>query len=609
MLFLQQLYISNLLPIMNRTLQSLSEHWKIGLSMLFCIIVFLFWHIAYPAHLAFQEQLQLFLFDTGYLFERIVVPGGLANYISDFLIQFYYHTWAGAIILAVLFVWFQCLTWSVAKHQDASDSYYPLSFLPAIVVWYFMTDENAMLSYLIALIWTLQGMIKYQNIVKHKQRLIYASFSLPILYWIAGPVHFILAFWMIVCELKATFRNRYLFQGIAIALSIGLWAFACPLLSSIVAQYSIPRLMRGIEYYRYPKIISTAWVASFIATALTPWLLPYLPSAKKQRTGIILTGIALMTIGGGWLVKSGCDFKKEEAILYDRLAHREKWQDIIERAEKKAPTTPQGVTCLNLALGMTGQLTDRMFEFYQNGPKGLIQHFSHDIVSSFCSSEVHYQLGMVSTTQQMIFEVMSSIPIHQQNARCLKRLAETNLINGHYEVAAKYLRTLQKSLYYKRWANHVIKFLYNEANINNHPTWGRLRKFAFKNDFLYTGNHMVNILGVLFQDNNKNRLAFDYLMAHLLLDCDIQHVTEYLPLIQQTNYKQLPRYFQEALVYEWAQKHTNFEGMPWRVSENVKQAMREFIKQYKATQQGNNQLLQDRFGKTFWYYHITNYKN
>ena len=37
---------------------------------------------------------------------------------------------------------------------------------------------------------------------------------------------------------------------------------------------------------------------------------------------------------------------------------------------------------------------------------------------------------MVSATQQMMFEVMSSIPIHQLNARCLKRLAETNLINA-----------------------------------------------------------------------------------------------------------------------------------------------------------------------------------
>lgn len=40
---------------MNRTLHRLTEHWKIELSILFCIGVFLFWHLAYPAHLAYQE--------------------------------------------------------------------------------------------------------------------------------------------------------------------------------------------------------------------------------------------------------------------------------------------------------------------------------------------------------------------------------------------------------------------------------------------------------------------------------------------------------------------------------------------------------------------------
>ncbi|MCO7114966.1 DUF6057 family protein [Bacteroides uniformis] len=47
-----------------------------------------------------REQFQLFLFDADYWWERIVVPGGLADYIAEYLTQFYYHVWAGACILA-----------------------------------------------------------------------------------------------------------------------------------------------------------------------------------------------------------------------------------------------------------------------------------------------------------------------------------------------------------------------------------------------------------------------------------------------------------------------------------------------------------------------------
>ena len=590
---------------MNRTLHNQPIHWKVATSLIFAAIVFLFWQFAYPAHLAYHEQFQLFLFDTDYLFDRIDEPGGVANYISDFFIQFYYHSWVGAIILAALFVCIQQLTWQVLRKQGVKEAYYPLSFLPIIAVWCYMCNENAMLSYPIALICTLLAMIAYLQLKIPRQRIVYVAIVLPLLYWIAGSVHFILTLWMVAYELRITLRNRYLFQGIAIAMTYSLLAFAWPLLSSIFVHYSIGRLMTGLEYYRFCRDFPLTWYVSLVITSLTPILMPLLPEIKKRTKGIIALQIALIVIGGGWYIKSGCDFGKEEAIRYDRLAFRCQWEEIIEQAEKKMPSTPQSVTCLNLALGMTGQLSDRMFEFYQNGPIGLIYPFSRNVVSSLCSSEVHYQLGMINAAQQITFEVMASTPNNLQNARCIRRLAETNLVNGQYEVAAKHLRTLQKTIYYKRWANHLMEFLYDETRINNHPIYGRLRLIAQKDDYLYSGNEMTDMLSTLFQQNQKNQLAFDYLMAHLLLTGDLQQVANTLPLIQHTNYKQIPRSYQEALTFAWAQNHTNFDSMPWNVSPNVKQAMTDFVKLYRTSTSNVQNLLKERYGKTYWYY-ITN---
>ena len=124
----------------------LKKTWKIGVSILFGIVVLLFWGNVYPAHLSYQEQFQLFLFDADYFWERMAVPGGLADYVAEYLTQFYYHVWAGACILAFLYVLLQRLVWKLAKEQGAADVYYPLSFLPIIVLWHFMGDENAMLS-------------------------------------------------------------------------------------------------------------------------------------------------------------------------------------------------------------------------------------------------------------------------------------------------------------------------------------------------------------------------------------------------------------------------------------------------------------------------------
>ena len=131
------------------------KYGKITLSIIFGMIVFWFWEFHYPCYLSYQEQFQMFLIDKSYFLERIVVPGGLVNYLSEFLTQFYYIPWMGACILSLIYVFIQRVIWILAKHEGVTNAYYPLSFIPILIVWFYMGDENAMLSYVIALLTTL----------------------------------------------------------------------------------------------------------------------------------------------------------------------------------------------------------------------------------------------------------------------------------------------------------------------------------------------------------------------------------------------------------------------------------------------------------------------
>ena len=89
----------------------LSKYGGLLLTLVFGIAVFLFWRFRYPFALTYQEQLQLFLFDGDYFCERLSEPGGFARYIAEFLVQFYNGVTFGALILAVLFMLIQRLTW------------------------------------------------------------------------------------------------------------------------------------------------------------------------------------------------------------------------------------------------------------------------------------------------------------------------------------------------------------------------------------------------------------------------------------------------------------------------------------------------------------------
>ena len=57
----------------------------IALTALFGIVAFLFWRVFYPHALVYQEQYQLFLFDSSYILERISLPGGVAAVIAECL--------------------------------------------------------------------------------------------------------------------------------------------------------------------------------------------------------------------------------------------------------------------------------------------------------------------------------------------------------------------------------------------------------------------------------------------------------------------------------------------------------------------------------------------
>ena len=65
----------------------MAKYWNIGLSMLVGIGMFLFWYVAYPQALSYQEQYQLFLWTWDYLVERLSLPGGFADWVGEFLCQ------------------------------------------------------------------------------------------------------------------------------------------------------------------------------------------------------------------------------------------------------------------------------------------------------------------------------------------------------------------------------------------------------------------------------------------------------------------------------------------------------------------------------------------
>lgn len=578
---------------------------NIVFSVIFGVIVFLFWYIIYPYHLAYHEQFQLFLFDAEYFNDRITIPGGFANYIAEFLTQFYHSFLIGALIIVFLYLFMQKILWKLLKEQGVTDIYYPLSFLPIIALWHFMVDENAMLSFDISILFSLLVCYVYTFVKKKNCNILYILFAIPTLYWIAGSSHFIFIVFVIIYESLSSIKNKKYITCFVLNSLTAILGIACPLLARYFLQYPIYKLMSGIWYYRFPDIIPFDIILIIILFTTFPFVLSILPEFKKRKVLYKSLIMLVVSLFGYYYVISGCDMDKEESMEYDYLVRNRQWMNIIEKAQHKSPTSPFSVVCLNLSLAKTGQMGDRMFEFYQNGTEGLLSEFYSDFTSPLPTSEALYHLGIISMAQRYTFEAMESIPNYNKSTRCLKRLAETNIINGQYEVAAKYLRLLKKTIFYNKWAADAMTYLYKEEKINSHKEWGWLRQIRYKNDFLFNGNELKVMISLLYQQNTKNRMAYEYMMANMLLKRDIAGFMTIYQEDKYPRYDYIPRSYQEVLAYVWTQSHKNFEGIPWSISPNVMRDITEYA-QIFTTHLNPKEILQSRFGKTYWNYLLLN---
>ena len=451
-------------------------------TLLFGVAVLLFFGMAYPHHLHYQEQYQLFLFDSNYVWDIIRMPGGVADLLGRFCTQFFQFAWVGAAIIAVLLSLVQLLTLRLAKWGWL----YGLSFVPSFLLWLFLLDEHALLGGVWAVLITLFAVWLFTLLPKGWTRYIVILVSIPIVYWMVGP------------DWNGSHYHRYPTVTPYLLYAAWLSAIILPFIVRVCRNhFSFHHFHFSFHHFHFSSLIPHF---SFILVA------------------------AIM----GWFVWKNANFKAEKVMQYDFMARHQQWNRVLEAINTEKPNNQIGVTVQNLALAMHGQLVNHIFDYNQNGIAGLLPDVQSDATSPLPTAEVHYQLGMISVAQRTVFEAQEAILDFQKSGRCYKRLAQTNLILGSYEVARKYLMALQKTLFYRDWANETLPLLGNEEAIAKHPEYGRLRQMVCDEDYYFSDHVTPEMLEGLYACNTDNHLALEYLKAYYVLTGDRENYAKLL---------------------------------------------------------------------------------
>ena len=485
-----------------------------GLSVLLGIGIWLFWAVGYPFALSYQEQYQLFLWTSDYFCERLSMVSGLADYLGDFVAQFYYIPWLGALLLAAMCVTIQRLVgglWGVVV---------------VLLLLHLQGNESVLPAYVVALTGVLLCNRLFRNVKWYWELLI-----VPVVYWLLGPMCWLYVALQVV---RHGWRRGWLLAYLPA------WMALC--LMTVMQQWPSSAVFFCMSYYRVPMQMPMLmmWiVAAVVAMAVFERFCRW----PKVRWAVASACVLAALLH----VPSGYDKDKYELIRLDYLIRHEQWDEVIAAAERYEVRTAFWSNCVNLALSQKRMLAERQFDFYQSGDDALIMPRHRDLTSNLPSAEAFFRLGLVNSAPRYMFDIQESILNGKKSGRCTKRIVECMLINGHYKPAAKYIALLKKSLFYRSWAEEAERCLYKDAMVDRNPVWGRLRQLRFKDDFLFSHVEKDKIFGLLFMNNHDNKMALDYFIAEMLLRGDVQGVAQYMPWAEQYGgYRYMPVGYQDA---------------------------------------------------------------
>lgn len=359
---------------------------------------------------------------------------------------------------------------------------------------------------------------------------------------------------------EAFYRIRILFPR---PLWLILAGFPALLMASVFLERRVPRLKR------WPVVLM---------------LLMFLLLAGVAGTGILMNPAA------------------EMELELDHLAARGDWDAVIARAEMAPPSGADDRLALALALAMKGELTGSMFRFpLEKGD--LFRMYERRGMTPMMAAEPYYYLGLVNFSRMMAMESLESTPDGRLPVRAVKRVAETFIIDGRYDLARKYLNLLEQTLFYRRWAREALASLGDEEKINSHPQWGALRKHIPREDFYFNGDQMQLALLYLLRSDPGNRTAYEYLMAGYLWDKDFDGFLKYLPLWREFSYASVPLVFSEAVAYLGTLSLPLPESAATvEVPPAVAQRLEAYARAYAAGGKDDPAAMKKAFGNTYWYY-------
>jgi hypothetical protein len=574
------------------------------LPQVFMFLVFILaagYFMSYGSYiLSFQKEQYLFVYSFSYLREFFLHPGGLLELTGKFLTQFYSSQLLGALILAFIIIAPGLLINSTVKSLNSSGSL----FLPVTIsgiMFLMQTNYNHMMEYnagFVAVLLMLLLSVKLS--MRSVPWILLVMF--PVFCYFAGGVYsilFLAAYLIFILFYRRDIKNLTFF---------GLLLFS-GIVTFLLFKYALFLLLPGkLTGNPMPLLKDKFHDACLYLLCLVIVLSPVLPKLaglrllRHSEKTLVKTSLAVIIVIIVILITNKTYNKQiSRVITIEQFAFDEKWNELIDFQEKTPSVNKVGQYFYNVALAETGQLCNRLFSGRQDFKESSVAlPWSDDFL--VWGGYFFYTTGLVNEAHRWAYEEMV---VYNPRPHNIKMLVKTNLVNGNYKMADKYLSMLKKTIFYRSWASQYAQCISDSSTSKIDP------EFSAKQDILPQSNFYVYLespeanLPALFEANNKNKTAFEYMMAFMMLSKNVESVAATIKMLKPLGYTKIPRHLEEAVMIYYNSKKTYPDLGGLSISETTQHNFDAYFRAYVEARK-NPSTMKERmrsFGNTFWYYY------
>jgi hypothetical protein len=570
------------------------------LGVLF-VIYFLYFALLNPYHIHYLEQSQLFIWSLDFLKEKFSLPGGFTDYSGSFFTQLFYSSWVGAFIYTLNAFAVFILSFYIFKKHNLNNVI--AAFVPVWLLAILQSSELFTFNQAVGFLLLLSFFALYITVKKIANRYILFFAGWIVLYILTGgfsvPV-------IVLCILhELLFRKEKKRYIIAI-----LQAITGVLVPYLFAQlvfyiqpdkiFTWPVVTELRSIFLYALILLFAWTPAML---LAGFFIDKVKSLKNRLLPWsvinVAAGIVIIVLMAFVVYKRAYNKMADMMLGVDHYAQRAEWDRLLKLSDLYPGYNTLVIYYTNLALYKSGKLMDRMFCYPQVGSQGLRLKWQRNL-NLFFGGEVFSQLAYNNESIHWAFEALVA---KGPNARSLKKLAVGCIVNGNYDIARKYLSILNKTLFYRKWAQQHMSYLSDHDLMEKDPELSEYLDLRVNTNFFSAVNGLN--LQDLLENHPENKMAYEYLLASLLLDRNLDGFAGAVQNLKYYGYNRMPLHIEEALIFYNFYENENIipEGYSFR-PETINR-FNDYARDYTAYRSYHNVAayeLRKKYGNTYWYY-------